>query len=74
MLSQYNDIIPAIKEQNSHFATIFEKHEMLNKQIDEVEAGREHLEHEELELLKKEKLKLKDEAYAIILDYKNKNK
>lgn len=73
MLSQYNDIIPAIKEANSHFATIFEKHEELNKKIDEVEAGREHLEHEELELLKKEKLKLKDEAYAIILDYKKKN-
>ena len=70
MLSQYSDIIPAIKEGNSHFATIFEKHEELNSKIDEVEAGRAHLEQEELEVLKKEKLKLKDEAYAIILEYK----
>jgi len=73
MLSQYNDIIPKIKEVNSHFATIFEKHELLNLKIDEVEAGREHLEHDELETLKKDKLKLKDEAYSIIIEYKKTN-
>jgi uncharacterized protein YdcH (DUF465 family) len=69
MLSQYMDIIPKIKETNPHFAAIFEKHEELNAKIDEVEAGREHLEQEELEVLKKEKLKLKDEAYSIIVEY-----
>jgi uncharacterized protein YdcH (DUF465 family) len=73
MLSQYEDIIPAIKESNSHFATIFEKHEELNKKIDEIEAGRGHAEQEELEVMKKEKLKLKDEAYAIIVEYKKNN-
>jgi uncharacterized protein len=69
MLSQYNDIIPKIKESNPHFAKIFEKHEELNKKIDEVEAGREHLEQAELEVLKKEKLRLKDEAHNIIVEF-----
>jgi uncharacterized protein YdcH (DUF465 family) len=73
MLSQYTQIIPQIKQSNPHFAAIFDKHEELNKQIDEVEAGRAHLEQEELEKLKKEKLKLKDEAYAIIVEYKKSN-
>lgn len=70
MLSEYKDIIPDIKLENAHFAAIFEKHEDLDKQITDIEEGREHMEQLELETLKKEKLKLKDEAYAMILAYK----
>jgi len=70
MLHEYRDIISKLKQENAHFAKIFEKHNELDDKITEVEEGREHMDDLELEKLKKEKLKLKDEAYAMILEYK----
>ncbi len=70
MLHEYRDIISKLKVENPHFAKIFEKHNELDKIVTDVEEGREHMDDLELEKLKKEKLKLKDEAYAMILKYK----
>jgi hypothetical protein len=70
MLHEYTDIISELKVENARFATIFEKHNELDKTIDDIESGREHLDRAQLDKLKKEKLKLKDEAYAMIMDYK----
>ncbi len=70
MLHEYREEITALKTQNKHFARIFNKHNELDDKITAIEEDREHLEQIELEKLKKEKLKLKDEAYAIILEYK----
>ncbi len=70
MLHEYRDIISQIKVSNAHFAKIFEKHNELDQQITDAEEGREHIEAMVLEGLKKEKLKLKDEAYAMIMTYK----
>ncbi len=70
MLHEYRDEISELKVQNAHFAKIFEKHNELDKKITDVEEGREHMEHFDLEVLKKEKLKLKDEAFAMILELK----
>ena len=70
MLHEYRDIISDIKVSNAHFAKIFEKHNDLDQQITDIEEGREHMEQLALEGLKKEKLKLKDEAYAMIMAYK----
>lgn len=70
MLHEYRDIISKLKQENAHFAKIFEKHNELDEKITEAEEGRLHIEHFELEKLKKEKLRLKDEAYMMILKYK----
>ena len=70
MLHEYREEITALKIQNKHFARIFDRHNELDDKITAVEENREHLEQKELEKLKKEKLKLKDEAYAMILEYK----
>jgi uncharacterized protein YdcH (DUF465 family) len=70
MLHEYRDEITALKQENAHFAKIFEKHNELDDKIADVEAGRAHMDQMELETLKKEKLKLKDEAYAMIMEYK----
>ena len=73
MLHEYRDIISILKQKNAHFTKIFEKHNELDDKIAEIEAGREHASDVELETMKKEKLKLKDEAYALILEYKKEN-
>ena len=70
MLHEYRDIVSKLKTENAHFTKIFERHNELDKQITEVEEGREHMSDFELDKLKKEKLALKDEAYAMILAYK----
>ncbi len=70
MLHEYRDIISKLKLENAHFAKIFEKHNELDKKITDAEEGREHMDTLELETLKKEKLRLKDEAYALIIAYK----
>ncbi len=70
MLHEYRDVITKLKQENAHFAKIFDKHNELDQKITDIEEGREHLEDMELEVLKKEKLKLKDEAYAMIIEYK----
>jgi len=70
MLHEYKDIISKLKVENAHFAKIFEKHNELDDLIQEVEDGRKPMDDLELEKLKKEKLRLKDEAYAMIIQYK----
>ena len=70
MLHEYREIISKIKVDNAHFAKIFEKHNELDQKIIDVEEGREHLSDLDLETMKKEKLRLKDEAYSMIVAYK----
>jgi len=70
MLHEYKDIISKLKVENAHFAKIFEKHNELDDKITKAENGEIALDDLELEKLKKEKLLLKDEAYAMILKYK----
>jgi hypothetical protein len=70
MLHEYRDIISKLKVENAHFAKIFERHNELDQKITDAEEGREHVERFQLETLKKEKLRLKDEAYHMILAYK----
>lgn len=70
MLNEYRDVISELKNKNAHFAKIFEKHNELDQKIENVDSGREFMSDVELDKLKKEKLKLKDEAYAMIMEYK----
>jgi len=70
MLHEYRDIVSKLKTENAHFAKIFERHNELDDKITEAEEGRLALDDLELETLKKEKLRLKDEAYAMIMEYK----
>ncbi|CUU73346.1 YdcH family protein [Campylobacter hyointestinalis] len=71
MLHEYRDLITELKGKNARFDSIFEKHNELDQRIKDIEEGRERADSFELETLKKEKLRLKDEAYAILMEYKN---
>lgn len=70
MLHEYRELITELKGKNARFDAVFEKHNQLDKKILDITEGREHLDDFELDKLKKEKLRLKDEAYAILLEYK----
>jgi len=70
MLHEYRDVITTLKSQSAHFASIFDKHNHLDNQI---EQEARHLEDREIEKLKKEKLMLKDNIYAQIMKFKTDN-
>ena len=70
MLHEYRNEISELKVKNAHFAKIFEKHNELDQKAKDADEGRLHLSDFELEQIKKEKLKLKDEALHMILKYK----
>lgn len=67
MLHEYTDLIKELRAKDPHFDALCEKHDDLNDRID----NNEGLTKIELEKLKKEKLHLKDEIYALVLKYKN---
>jgi len=73
MLHEYREVISQLKVDNAHFAKIFERHNELDQKITDVDAGREHMNDADIDSLKKEKLRLKDEAYTIIVAYKKEN-
>jgi uncharacterized protein YdcH (DUF465 family) len=74
MFHEYREIVTELKTQDAHFKKVFDEHNDLHDQIEKAEAGGvEHISHVELESMKKRKLKLKDEAYAMIIEYKKAN-
>lgn len=74
MLSEYRDEIHDLKIANAHFAKIFDKHNELDQQATDADEGRLHLNDMEIEVIKKEKLLLKDEALKMILEYRKSKK
>ena len=70
MLQEYREEISELKQKNAHFAKIFEKHNELDQKAKDADEGRLYLSDAELEKIKKEKLLLKDQALAMILEYK----
>lgn len=75
MFHEYRDIVTVLKTEDAHFARVFNKHNELHDEIEKAEAGGlAHVDQMHLEKMKKEKLKYKDEAYAMIMNYKQANK
>ena len=74
MFHEHRDIVTKLKEQNAHFKKVFNKHNDLHDSVEKAELGGvDHINPAEIEKMKKEKLKLKDEAYAMIMDFKKAN-
>ncbi|CUU40835.1 MULTISPECIES: YdcH family protein [Helicobacter] len=74
MFHEYRDEVTALKTHNAHFAKIFDEHNELDDRIKKIEEGEEVMGDMELEVLKKQKLRLKDEAYAMIIEYRKEHK
>jgi uncharacterized protein YdcH (DUF465 family) len=66
MFPEYRELITRLKTTDHHFTRLFDKHNELDQKIQNMESHIESGTHEEVETLKKEKLHLKDELYAIL--------
>lgn len=72
MFPEFREIIQNLREDNPHFAKIFEDHEILDKKINHLEQTPVNLINDSIESLKRQKLKLKDEMYQLLCNFKSK--
>lgn len=66
MFPEYRDLITQLKTTDNHFVRLFDKHNELDQQIKNMESHVTAGTPEEIEVLKKEKLLLKDQLYVIL--------
>jgi uncharacterized protein YdcH (DUF465 family) len=66
MFPEYHELITKLKISDRHFSHLYEKHHLLDQQIQKMEAHAEPSTPEKIEILKKEKLLLKDQIYAVL--------
>lgn len=66
MFPEFRELITQLKTEDAHFTRLFDKHNELDQQIKNMEAQIVSASQTEIETLKKEKLKLKDELYVIL--------
>lgn len=71
MFHEHREIIAELKQKDGHFVSVFEKHNELDELITEM--VKNHADQFEVEAKKKEKLKLKDDVYNMIVKYKKEN-
>lgn len=67
MFPEYRDLITQLKHKDLHFTKLFERHNEIDQQIKNFEANLETASELAIETLKKEKLYLKDQIYAILV-------
>ena len=64
MFPEYRDLITKLKTEDHHFGRLFEQHNTLDQKIKNMESHIEPGSPVEIEVLKKEKLALKDQLYT----------
>lgn len=66
MFPEFRELITKLKNTDAYFDRLFEKHNELDHEIKNKEENIQLATHAEIETLKKEKLKIKDELYAYL--------
>lgn len=66
MFPEYRELISKLKHSDYHFSHLFERHNALDQRIKNMEASLELGTLEEIEVLKRTKLLLKDQLYAYL--------
>lgn len=66
MFHEFRDLISELKTSDRYFQNLFEKHNVLDQKIKNMEARLEPGSPDEVEVLKKKKLAIKDELYALL--------
>jgi len=71
MFPEYRDLITQLKHKDLHFTHLFDRHNEIDQKIKNIETNVEQATDAEVETLKKEKLNLKDQLYAILVKASN---
>ena len=71
MFPEFRDLIQELRDNNPHFSKIFEDHEQLDREINQLELDPVHQINDDIEALKRKKLRLKDEMYHLLRNAQN---
>lgn len=63
---EMRELIHQLKTTNAHFARLFDSYDEAEHAVHRIESGAEAASDERLEGLKKQRLKLKDELFALL--------
>ncbi|AWL27904.1 DUF465 domain-containing protein [Acinetobacter defluvii] len=66
MFPEYRNLISQLKQNDAHFSKIFEEHNGLDHEIIRLEQNPVTQGIDEIDVLKRKKLKLKEELYEIL--------
>lgn len=66
MFPEFREKITELKTTDHHFMRLFEQHNALDQKVKSMESSITPASHDEIEKLKKEKLLLKDQLFAIL--------
>lgn len=66
MFPEYRSLISKLKQDNLHFSKVFEEHNAIDHEIIRLEKDPITSNADDIDLLKKKKLKLKDEIYTML--------
>ncbi|TCB82187.1 YdcH family protein [Acinetobacter sp. ANC 4173] len=66
MFPEHREIIPQLRQDNPRFAKIFEEHAELDQEIYQRELNPVFRINDDIEALKRKKLRLKDEIYRLL--------
>ena len=63
---EYAEKISQLKQSDTHFAKLYEAYHEVNRQVHRAETDVEPTGDDEMEAMRKERMRLKDELYAIL--------
>lgn len=66
MFPEHRDLMSTLKQEDPHFAKLLLDHDQLDREISHLEIDSINHIHEDIELLKRKKLRLKDRLYLIL--------
>ena len=66
MFPEHQELIHKLRHDDPHFAKIFESHQELDKEIAQLELNPVNLINDDIESMKRKKLKIKDELYKLL--------
>lgn len=65
-LPDYAEKIQALKQSDAHFARLYDAYHQVNRQVHRAETDVEPTGDEEMETMRRERMRLKDELFAIL--------
>lgn len=68
-LPESKEAIHLLKTNSNHFAKLFDEYHEVDHEVHRIETGAENTSDEYLETLKKKRLNLKDQLFAMIREY-----
>lgn len=66
MFPEHSELVNTLKDDNPRFAKLFQEHDELDKTITHLELDPINHIHDDIEILKRKKLKIKDELYLLL--------